>query len=759
MNEDITRSDPGAASVVDRTARVVSVKRRQPFDSHLLLPALASGLIIGVSIVLWSFTLASLVFSGELAPFMQQGAGFLLTGSAVLVLVMALTSSYRGTVGMSDEAAGVILSLVASNVAITLGANFDPHVAFATVMAAVVLSTLLCGLTFIGLGYFKLGNLVRFIPHPVVGGVVVTMAWLLVIGALSVMTDIEPGSVGVEIIRSPQLVVRWLPGVVFALTLLIAMRRWDHFLTLPLMFLGAIGLFYTVVSLLDIPLDSLHANGFLMGPFPDQDMIAFGDMELVRQVEWSALVNAIPDLMSLILLCVLGLLLTATALEAAVNSDMDLNRELKSAGVANLLTGLFGGITGCHSLEDSLVAREIGAPTRLVGVVACLVCLAVLGYGAEALSYLPKSLLGGFILYFGLILLQKWVVEAWFRVPKADYFIVITCLLVSVSAGYIEGITVGIVAGIAIFVINYSRIDVIKHALSGAEFRSHVERDASSKAYLHAHGEAIHILKLQGFIFFGTAHRIYQQIVSRVNDASLMPIRFVVLDFRSVSDMDMSAIASFEKIRQLVEHHSTNLVVVDVNETVTAKFERSSLIGLNDKSVVQFSDVDLGLEWCENQLLEDMQGKPDTDDRPLAKRMLDSFPEPALVPELMARLERITVEAGRLLIRQGSPSSDLYFIETGRIAIMLEITGRKPVRLRSMGPGTVVGEVALYLQLPRSASVIAECDSVIYRLTRESLDHMKQQHPSLSASFNEFIARLLAARLSDTNIMLSALLE
>ena len=73
-----------------------------------------------------------------------------------------------------------------------------------------------------------------------------------------------------------------------------------------------------------------------------------------------------------------------------------------------------------------------------------------------------------------------------------------------------------------------------------------------------------------------------------------------------------------------------------------------------------------------------------------------------------------------------------------------------------MGAGTVVGELALYLGLPRSASVVADTATATYRLTAGRLGEMKRDDPQVAAMFHEFMARILAARLLDTNRLLEA---
>ncbi len=723
-------------------------------NSHLA--CVAAGLVIGISLVLWSFTLAALIFNGALSDYTVRGAGFILAGSIVLTLVMAWRGSHPGTIAAPDEAAGVILGLIASTMA-AAAPNLSGDALFATVLATVILSTLASALLFLGLGFFRLGNLVRFIPHPVIGGVVVTMGWLLVVGAMSVMTErpFDLDNLG-EFVSVPVL-GRWVPGAALALLMLFAMRRWQHFLVLPGLFVGAIALFYGIAAARGVSVSDLHEAGWLLGPFGSSGFAELPWSGLSAGVSWSLIAGALPDIGSLVLLCVLGLLLSATALEVAAAGDLDLNHELKLCGIGNVIAAVFGGVTGSHSLEDSLIAREMGASRRLTGIVAAAACAAALFYGAALITYLPRSLVGGFILFFGLVLLVEWIVEGWRRMPRADYGVVVLCLLVSLTSGYLEGIMVGILAGIVIFVIDYSRVDVIRATMSAAQFRSNVERHPDARDALNRHGERIMIIKLQGYIFFGTAHRIYHRIARRHGDRNRPPLAYVLLDFSAVPGADVSTAASFSKMRQLSERGAFEIVIVNVADDIARQFHLSGVLDGTADTVRRFSDLDRGLEYCEDGLLDAVGVAPAGDGihAPLSAWM----PDPGALDALMPYLEERQVAEGDYLIRQGDPSTDLFFVESGRVAIQLESPDRPAVRLRSMGAGTVVGEVALYIRQPRSASVVAEQPSRVYRLTRDALERMKQDDAALAASFNESIVRLLATRLVDTNRMLAAVLN
>lgn len=100
----------------------------------------------------------------------------------------------------------------------------------------------------------------------------------------------------------------------------------------------------------------------------------------------------------------------------------------------------------------------------------------------------------------------------------------------------------------------------------------------------------------------------------------------------------------------------------------------------------------------------------------------------------------------------------MYFLGSGRSTVELELPDGSLLRLRTMQEGTVIGEIGLYLGQPRTASVIADSECEVYRLTKESLERMEREHPELATDFHRFIIRLLAQRLADSNKTLRALL-
>jgi SulP family sulfate permease len=172
-----------------------------------------------------------------------------------------------------------------------------------------------------------------------------------------------------------------------------------------------------------------------------------------------------------------------------------------------------------------------------------------------------------------------------------------------------------------------------------------------------------------------------------------------------------------------------------------------------------FPDLDRGLEWCEERLIEAHRGAAESDATALNALLADAFAGAAGIARFLAFVERVPFAAGDRLIEQGSRGGDLYFIETGRISVDLETPGKPPVRLGVLGPGTVVGEIALYLGLERSASVTAIAEGAALKLTREALKRMDREAPETAAAFHGMMARQLAQRCIGNTRLIAALSE
>jgi SulP family sulfate permease len=722
-----------------------------------LLTAVAAGIIAGLLAVVLCSSCAALIFSGPLSAHVSAGVGIALFCTCIVGFSSAVTSSYPGTVATVQTEPAALAAVMASTVVSALPPDTPPVQVVGTVVAAIACGTLLTGVFLFALGAVRLGALVRFIPYPVMGGFMAGIGWLLVTGSIALMTDAPAGLSRLPDLFRPAMLAKWGAGLLLALGMLVAQRRSRHPLVMPAVLAASTALFYLVVVVTGTPVAVATAEGWLLSDSPGASFSTLWSAFPLVHADWWVVLGQSGTLCAISLISLVSLLLNASALEIGAECDIDLDRELRTTGAANLVAGLGGGMVGYHSLSLSTLALNMRTRSRLVGLIVAATCALALYAGTAVLSLFPKPVLGGLLMFLGLSFLVNWVYDARSRLPRSDYVVVMLIFITVSSVGYLEGVGIGIVAAVILFVVNYSRINLVRHAVSGVLQQSNVDRPPKHRQVLQEHGEGIHMLKLQGYIFFGSANGLLAPIRERVADSARPPLRFLICDFHRVTGLDTSAAISFVKIRQLGDRMDFVLLF----SSAPPEF-RTQLAGWgagrdDGASVRFFPDLDHALEWCEDQLLT--SGADDAAEGASHARWSEALPD-ALAAHLQPYLQRVEISAGEKLIHQGERANDLFFVESGQLSVVLESDGdRQAIRLRKIGPGTVLGELGLYLGATRTASVIADEPSIVYRLESTTLDRMKQEAPELASAFHEYMAHLLAERLVYTNRTLEAVLD
>jgi sulfate permease, SulP family len=729
------------------------------FNPGKYITSLTAGLISGVLTITMGTAFSALIFAGPLSDFMSRGVSMILFGAFIMGAFTAITSSYEGTVARPHEIPAAILALIASIIAAAMPSAVGGEGAFVTIVAAIIITSLATGLFFLILGFLKAGNLIRFIPYPVIGGFLAGTGLLLVKGAFGVMTGKTLTITNLLYLVHPDVFIKWLPGLFLAVILFMILRWRNHYLVMPLWLVTSFGLFYLVLLAADIPLSEVRAQGWLIGPFEKGEFRHPLSIESFAQVDWSLIFNQTGRIVTILIISCVSLLLNASGLELVVREEVDLNRELRSVGAANVVSGLFGGTVGFHSLSLSALGYSMGAKSRIVGLFSALLCGSIIFFGSSLLSYFPRPIMGSVLLFLGFAFLYEWIYEAWFKLPRLDCILIFLILVIIGVFGFLEGVGAGVLIAIVIFVVRYSHVSVIKHALSGINYHSNVDRAPNQQQVLSEKGEEIYILKLQGFIFFGTANNLFEDIRRRANDQTMLNLRSVILDFRFVNGVDSSAVNSFSKMKLHAEAQHYILVFTQISEELFNQFRRGGFDFKDNESFHILPDLDLGMEWCENEILCDADTACIEERQSLEEQLLDFLPSSVRIGHFLEYLERREVPEGYYLIHQDDPPHSLYYLESGQVTVTLRNEYGQTVRLRTMGPGTVVGELGLYLNFPSTASVVTVKQSVFFRLTVESLCTMEEKEPELAAAFHRFIIHHMGERLAYTNQLLQVLMD
>ena len=703
---------------------------------------------------------SGLIFRGRLAGYFAAGMGIALVSQIVIVFITSLFSSDHATLAVPQSPTAVIHGLIASSVVAAAPADMPPDMLFAAVFWIIVLSSVLSGGFLLLLGIGRAGDLVRYIPYPIVGGFMAALGWLLVNAAFSIAVGVRISVESLPVLMGGDVVSRWLPAAIFALGIFWLQRRVKSVLVMPGVIIASVVLLYAWAYLVVGDLNALVDKGWFLPELSAGIHWQLPDLAVLAQIEPGMIAASAGGIVTLIVVYTLNVFFKASAQEFVIQRELNFNRECTANGIANIAASLSGGgLTGYHTPAFSSLVETLGVYGRLVGIILALMFALTLAFGSTIFALIPRFVPAGLLMFFGLQFMKEWLLDSWFKLPRHDYVTVLVIALATVILGFLPGIAVGLVVAMLFFVLEYSRMDVIKQELSADIHRSNLDRSFAQNQLLQREGEKILILRLQGYIFFATAYRFYDHIQSLIAEADSHRYKFLILDFKSVRGFDVSTLVDFKKLKALAERNDIGLLFSNVRSPLQPVLVAGGVLERKSSGRRLFIDIDHALEWCENVLLEEanlLDESAVTVARQLGQHvMIDSRD----VSALQSYLERIETEVGQVIFRQGDEADSLCFIESGRVDVLLQGEGRDVLRLRSMTAGTVVGEVGFYLRHTRSASVVVTEPGILQRLSHEALRQMEENDPQTASALHVFITCVLSDRLSVTNRVIQELMD
>jgi SulP family sulfate permease len=704
------------------------------------------GLIAGAVALAYALSYAALLFPGALRHLIPIGVGLALMNAAIGSIWLSWRSQLPFALAGPDGNTTSILAAMAASLAGTAVATGDST----QVLVLILGTTVLCALVFLALGVGRLGSAVRFVPYPVIGGFLASTGWLIATGGLRVVSDLPPATAGLEalftVLRQPQVLVTLALGAFY----LFLFRRWKHPAVMPSVLLASAVTLYYALKLAGLDEDTARDLGWLFNTGTGAQWTPawrLGD----GAIRWSHIAGLWLDMLAVVAVAVITLLLGSSGLEVMGRSDISFDRELREHGWLNLGAALLGGYLSIVSVGRSAVLLETGARTRVAGQVAGAVCLLAMVAAPLLLGWLPKAVLAAFLLYLGVSLLYEWVVRSRERLGLADWSLVIIILATTATIGFTLAVLAGILASCLNFALSYSRLGVVQHDLDGSGIRSSVQRPAAHREVLAQHGPSIRVLVLRGVIFFGTASTLLDRVRGFLQAPRGAIERELVLDFSHVDSADSSAALTFTKIAQLAAARQVRLVVCGLGPGT-----RAAMAEAGTTAIIR-PTLDLALDEAEEGLLLSQGLDPQVPNETLGEwlgRELDGAHHWAALEPL---LQRRALRSGEVLMAKGDPSDEtMYLIERGRLAVRLP-THTEGQRLASLMSGTIVGEMALYDRAPRSADVVAERRSVVWGLTRGSLEQLHASAPETAMQVHAFIMRTMAERVRQANAAISAL--
>jgi SulP family sulfate permease len=423
-----------------------------------------------------------------------------LTGLYAAFTIGFITSILGGRPGMISGATGAIAVVLVS-----LTKSHGVEYIFATVILAGIIQILA--------GLFRLGKFIRLVPHPVMFGFVNGLAIVIFLSQLDQfkVTDASTG------------ILHWMTGSslmlmvgLVTLTILIiwGLPKLTKVVPASLM---AIIVVSTIVIGFNIDTKTVGDIASIQGGFPPFHIPAipftFETLEVI--MPYALIVAGVGLIESL---------LTLNLIDEITETRGRGNKECVAQGTANLVTGLFSGMGGCAMIGQSLINISSGARARLSGIVASVMLLIFIMFGAPLIERLPMAALTGVMIMVAIGTFEWASIRMIGRMPRHDVFVGI------------------LVAAITVLLHNLALAVLIGVVIAALVFAWENAKRIRARKYVDDKG--VKHYEMYGPLFFGS--------VTAFNDKFdvLNDTQEVIIDFAECRVMDMSGIEALNKITE-----------------------------------------------------------------------------------------------------------------------------------------------------------------------------------------------------------------
>jgi SulP family sulfate permease len=387
----------------------------------------------------------------------------------------------------------------------------------------------------------------------------------------------------------------------------------------------------------------------------------------------------------------------------------------------------------------------------------CALIMGLVGLASVDLpGLIPIPIIAGLVFYLG----YTFIVDA-FRRPLAqrawaDLCLALGIMIVCVRYGYLAGVLVGVVCASLLFAISYARIGVMRRVVTRAHFASDVDRSPQDSEQLRKNGDAVRVYWLSGYIFFGSSESVFERIRCDMEALPPRTVAYVVVDFGMVSGADSSAVISLTKLRNYCEQKGATLVWCSLSPTIRGVLERGGVLGAKSRHCV-FEDSNLGLAWCEDQVLTRANLKIEASMAEFESWLQGQVGDGIRCTDLLPYFQRKEITGSQVLYRRGEPADSVDLVASGSLVIDVAGGPGENLRRRLIMTHTVVGEMGFFRRSVRSATVRSDGPATVFTITRDSFERMRKERPDLALAFYELIIAVLAERVEFADRVVAAL--
>ncbi|HSV01156.1 MAG TPA: SulP family inorganic anion transporter, partial [Roseiarcus sp.] len=496
--------------------------------------------------------------------------------AGLTVAIVALPLSMAIAIGShATPAQGLYTSIVGGFlVSMLSGSRFQiggPAGAFIVLVAATVqqhgmdgliLATILSGVMLTAVGYLRLGAYIKFIPYPVTvgftAGIAVTIFSTEIKPLLGLsFTGAEPGPLVEKLPFLWSKVSTLSPSALglslASIALLAGLRAWRPRWPAMLIVVALAGL---ATALFKLPIDTIGSQfGGIPRNLPLPALPHFG-LAKIQAV--------LPNAISFTLLGAIESLLSAVVADSMTGRRHRSNCELVGQGIANIASGLFGGICVTGTVARTATNVRAGARSPISGIAHSLFLVLFILVAAPLASYIPLAALAAVLAMVCWNMFERDAFAMLVRASRADAAVLLATFGLTLFRGLTEGIVVGFALGSVLFIHRMSQTTALEtHVPPVAE--EDVPDGASGAAYDETvrQDPTVVVYRISGAFFFGAAVAI-GAVLERIGEAQ----RNLIIDFSAVPFVDSTGAKTIEGLAHKAAQRGVSVTLTGMSEGV-----------------------------------------------------------------------------------------------------------------------------------------------------------------------------------------------
>jgi len=446
---------------------------------------------------------------------------------------------------------------------------------------ALIVATFLAGLMLMLMGFAKLGQIIKFIPYPLIVGFTSGIALIIFSSQIKDFLGLQMGAVPADFsgkwveyfhnFRSVNLAAFFIGIGTISISIL-----WPRITRKIPGSLIAILLTTLVVLFFDLPVETIGSKfGNISASIP---------APVFPEIDWETFKQLISPAFAIALLGGIESLLSAVVSDGMIGKNHNSNMELVAQGGANMASALFGGIPATGAIARTAANVKNGGRTPIAGMVHALVLLVIMLFFGKWASYIPMATLAGILIVIAYNMSEWKNFVSVSRGPKSDTMVLLITFILTVFIDLTVAIEIGMILAAFLFIRDVTKYTNVQ-SINLADNDEKNEEDDPLSITKFRIPKAIEVYEINGPLFFGAAFK-FRDAVGQIDKKP----KVFILRMRNVPYIDATGLRALKEVFKEMQLKGTKIVLSGVaREKVIDELQKSRISFMVGKANIKAS--------------------------------------------------------------------------------------------------------------------------------------------------------------------------